>query len=140
MEAHKSRKTAVERLKELGDSYGILLGKKPELWMFVPCDEEGNVLEKPKLMCDESGKEFIEKALNKKDAQTVRDRSIQYQQALSRVIFEGFEVVYVDGNYAIIKSEEFRFIWKNGSIHYYQEPITRIEDLPDTIVFKEGVV
>ena len=52
--------------------YANFLSQKLELWMFVPCDENGNVLEY---------KEPYEDGTN-----------IQYQQAKDRVLFEGFEV------------------------------------------------
>ena len=51
----------------------------PTLGMFVPCDEEGNVLEEPDSIG--VGNEFYyERALD------------QYQQAEQRVIFEGWEL------------------------------------------------
>ncbi len=57
-------------------SYAHFLSQKLELWMFVPCDEDGNVIEY---------KEPYEDGTN-----------IKYQQAKERVLFEGFEVVKYD--------------------------------------------
>jgi hypothetical protein len=75
----------VHRFQEVVYKYAKFLGQKPTLGMFVPCDEEGNVLEEPK-----NFKEWCVKALN-----TTYDLDLSkyeiYQQALSRVVFEGFE-------------------------------------------------
>lgn len=57
--------------------YAKFLKKPLELWMFVPCDEEGNVLEKP---------EFKD-TLNS-DAHFLATE--KYQQAKERRLFEGF--------------------------------------------------
>ena len=58
-------------------SYANFLKQPLELWMFVPCDEEGNVLEEP----------------NEEFEITYWDYSTKlskYQQAKERVLFEGF--------------------------------------------------
>jgi hypothetical protein len=67
----------VHRFQEVVYKYAKFLAQKPELWMFVPCDEDGNVLEQP---CDIM------------DTDECRDCACrEHQKALSRVIFEGFE-------------------------------------------------
>ena len=75
----------VHRFQDVTYKYAKFLGQKPTLGMFVPCDEDGNVLEEPK-----NFKEWCVKALN-----TTYDLDLSkyeiYQQALSRVVFEGFE-------------------------------------------------
>lgn len=57
----------------LTQNYAKFLKQPLELWMFIPCDEEGNVLEKPNPLVD------VNNRLKK-----------QYQQAKDRVLFEGF--------------------------------------------------
>lgn len=52
-------------------NYAQFLKQPLELWMFVPCDENGNVLEDPQI--------FIDLRIEK------------YQQAKERCLFEGFE-------------------------------------------------
>lgn len=55
------------------------LNQQPKLGMFVPCDEDGNVLEEPSSIG--VGNDFyLERAID------------QYQQAKERVLFEGFEI------------------------------------------------
>lgn len=64
--------------------YAEFLQQPLELWMFVPCDEDGNVLEEP-----------IEDNYNLGDiyAGYYRRDLYKYQQAKERVLFEGFEIV-----------------------------------------------
>jgi len=63
---------------ELINNYANFLNQPLELGMFIPCDEEGNVLTEPDLrgLKDEHRKELYE----------------QYQQAKERVLFEGFTI------------------------------------------------
>ena len=66
-------------------NYAKFLSMPLELKMFVPCDEEGNVLEEPK-----NYKQWLKKALN-----TPYDLDLskyeKYEKSESEVIFEGFE-------------------------------------------------
>lgn len=57
-------------------------GKQPlELWMFVPCNEDGNVLEKPKLK--EKNRTVLENV-------EYQNKIFEYQQAKERCLFEYF--------------------------------------------------
>jgi hypothetical protein len=102
--------------------YSNLTNRAPKLGDFVPTDEEGNVLEKYK--CE------------------VED----YEQALSRVIFEGFEVVYADESHvSVIMNKGTTLIHFRGDVCLWTKEIgtkeiTRIEELPKEITFKDGVV
>ena len=59
--------------------YAKFLSQPLEKWMFVPCDEDGNVLEKPKkYLFDEDPK--------------LCDLVKQYQKAKDRVLFEGLDI------------------------------------------------
>ncbi|MCT4287380.1 hypothetical protein HZP25_11715 [Elizabethkingia anophelis] len=62
-------------------AYAQFLKQPLALWMFVPCDEDGNLLEKPK----EDDYSFY----------THKNMSVQeeYEKAKSRVLFEGFRIV-----------------------------------------------
>jgi hypothetical protein len=64
--------------EEKAFKYANFLKQPLELWMFIPCDEEGNVLEEP-------NEEF---ELSYWDYST---KSSKYQQAKERCLFEGFE-------------------------------------------------
>lgn len=58
-------------------NYAKFLKQPLELWMFVPCDENGNVLEEP--YNDGNGDNYFGALLD------------EYQQAKERCLFEGFE-------------------------------------------------
>ena len=100
--------------------------------MFVPCDEDGNVLEEPKGTNLESS--FFEMQvdfnLNKK-----------YQKAKEKVLFEGFELKKHEGEI------EFTIKYKNCyAFHYKKEwklgiGIKLIEDLiPDNLILTEKAI
>jgi hypothetical protein len=65
-------------------NYANFLKKPLELWMFVPCDENGNVLEEPETS-DKNGKPYYET----KSEYELFNKS--YFKAKERVLFEGFE-------------------------------------------------
>jgi hypothetical protein len=89
------------------DKYVVFTEQPLKLGMFVPCDEEGNLLEKPR--------EFSERG------RFVKDRSLdklkeQYQVAKERVIFDGFEVVTND-IYVMVSTEKVTVtFFSNGDI------------------------
>ena len=69
-------------------NYANFLNQPLKLEMFVPCDEDGNVLEEPK-----NYKQWERKALNTPyDLDLIKYE--QYQQAKEKVLFEGFEYGY----------------------------------------------
>ena len=79
-------------------NYAKFLSQKPEKWMFVPCDDEGNVLEEPLHYT-----EFT------------REETQKYQQSLDRVIFEGFTSPHknwVESEHLYISMTEFKTIEK----------------------------
>ena len=65
--------------------YANFLKQPLELWMFIPCDEKGNVLEEP-----ESLKGFYETHSDGM-IQEAKLRK-QYYEAKDRVLFEGFQI------------------------------------------------
>jgi hypothetical protein len=69
------------------ENYAKFLAQKPELWMFVPTDDKGNVLEEPK-----------DEMFNTGNLRTYYNNRCnyfnQYQEAIDRVIFDGFTFSY----------------------------------------------
>jgi len=64
------------------DKYADFLMQKPELWMFVPCDENGNILE------DQEWKKF---------EGNITDLGIilrKHKEAKEHCLFEGFETQF----------------------------------------------
>ena len=66
-------------------AYANFLKQPLELWMFVPCDEDGNVLDSEpcSLGMFEKGNPYYDVYLKDKN---------EYQQAKERCLFEGFEI------------------------------------------------
>lgn len=61
----------------------VIFGKQPlELWQFVPCDEDGNVLEEPE--------PIHTYGLEPCDYEYDDNEILKYQQAEERCLFEGF--------------------------------------------------
>ena len=70
--------------------YANFVSRKPELWMFVPCDEDGNVLEEPEQYNSWLNKKSIDwgKVPFNVDLHTFE----KYKQAQSKVLFKGWEM------------------------------------------------
>lgn len=68
-------------------NYANFLKQPLELWMFIPCDEDGSVLEKPEMVynVDVFG---VYNGLFQNKNEYIK----QYQKAKERCLFEGFEV------------------------------------------------
>jgi len=116
-------------------TYAKLTNRAPRLGDFVPTDEEGNVLEKPDI---HSLDHSIAVALNN-----------EYQAAKDKVIFAGdWKVEPLLGGAVDIFNKEQD--WKVRFDEYgdviviaygkYPYKLTRIEDLPREIEFKNGVI
>lgn len=73
----------------LNIQYAKFLKQPIELWMFVPCDEVGNVLENKSCNFSCSPSDFSENG--KCGLNGCYNQSKQYQQAKERVLFEGFK-------------------------------------------------
>jgi hypothetical protein len=84
----------VHQYQDITYKYAKFLGQKPTLGMFVPCDEEGNVLEE-KSIFNTTDEEYIFNS----------DAFDKYQQALSRVIFEGFKLHFEYGKSWAVKGQ-----------------------------------
>lgn len=82
--------------------YTNFLIQKLELWMFVPCDLYGNVLEKPTI-------QFSYVPDPKQDK-----KFIEYQEAKKRVLFEGFSFKWYDEEKTILE-----LIINNDNFYWY---------------------
>ena len=90
-------------------AYANFLKTPLELGMFVPCDEDGNVMEKP--VQYEGALEFA----HGEDY----DNAIEYQQAKERVIFEGCEfIIDVETDWILGYKESELIITKMATIGY----------------------
>ena len=94
--------------------YANFVSQKPELWMFVPCDEEGNVLEEPEQYNSWLNKTGIdwEKVPFNIDLHTFE----KYKKAQSKLLFKGwkYEGALIDkngtyyGNYLDLSTDDFK--------------------------------
>jgi len=91
---------ASQGLKVLIENYANFLKQPLELWMFVPCDEDGNVLKEPEWMhrYNNGASPFM----NMDEIRPCQE----YKQAKEICLFEGFESVPLSnsvrkGNYII---------------------------------------
>lgn len=106
--------------------YAKLLNSKPTLSMFVACDDEGNVLEEP-INYD------VWVKLDKTIGFTEHEK---YQTALSKVIFEGWELKWISedkDDVALYNAEksltaQFR-LWRNNEVEFDYKIITTLSDL-----------
>lgn len=106
-------------------NYANFLKQPLKLGMFVPCDDDGNVLKIPNLSnysIDEEGSELYNIALKK------------YKKAKEKVLFDGFEYIKdfrtVRGEYIpTLKKEDFEIDIEWGS--FYVCGLKRVEIIED---------
>lgn len=113
--------------RRLRDNYDHFIGQSLILGMFIPCDEDGNVLEEPKdydlgLKFPYSNKHSIE--------------CEKYQQAKDRVLFEGFEIKVSNitnnlQNDFLIISETNEIIAHENKTEWFFNPYKKVENLID---------
>lgn len=70
--------------------YAHFLKQPLELWMFVPCSANGNVLNKPFVFYSEEDIKHL-KGIEIEIANEANKKVEEYQRAKERVLFEGFE-------------------------------------------------
>jgi len=98
-------------------NYAYFLKKPLELWMFVPCDEYGNVLEE---INDDypNNIEYFEEIE-------------QYNKAKERCLFEGFEIKHHHSSKKSICTFDnfFHIFWNTNDFWELSKGIFTIEDL-----------
>jgi len=93
------------------EGYAIFLKQPLELWMFVPCDKDGNVLVEPDYKSNET---------------ELENEWLEYQQAKERCLFEGFEIKERSCNEA-----KFKYV-ENGLLAVYYFNTTLNKFMPNT--------
>jgi hypothetical protein len=96
LEQNKIRQGFFKQYRKVHE-YAKFLKQPLELWMFVPCDEDGNVLEEPELY----------------------NEVCEYQKAKERCFFEGFEY-----KKALFFTENKELFW-HGKLHGNVESLTK---------------
>lgn len=104
--------------------YANFLKQPLKLWMFVPCDENGNVLEEPER------DNFLTHGICRTDDLTKALK--QHQQAKERCLFEGFNLIEISKNLRIIKNEKLDcqvFANQFQNVYYLCNEFSTIESL-----------
>lgn len=100
-------------------NYATFLKQPLELWMFVPVDEDGDIIEEPS--------DLTYRLMNENNHTASRWMVTQYQQAKERVLFDGFQ---------IRREKRTNFILTEGyEIETHMLPILKmtIEDLANDL-------
>ncbi len=109
--------------------YAKFLKQPIELWMFVPCDFEGNVLEESRSFYEATAfwnaGEIDEKH---------NDLVGEWEEAKERCLFEGFEIKDLkldSGNKCVSKDDILHVFWQNEISKEFtlSKGISKIEDL-----------
>ncbi len=124
-------------------NYAKFLKQPLKLEMFVPCDENGNILEEPKktdyqvdvnTKC--SGWKYLydsnDKLIGYYDDRKWKEDFVKFKQAKEKVLFEGFEI---DKNGYLVHNNDIsigRFIsYQEGFNFLFRDNMKNIEDLVD---------
>ena len=107
-------------------AYAKLLKSKPTLSMFIPCDDDGNVLGEPS---DESMSRYLNSQVGSFDVEYTH--CLNYQSALDKVIFDGWSVAKKGVYHIGIKNndEDVILFYSNGEVFYNGNFINTISDL-----------
>ncbi len=104
-------------------NYANFLKQPLKLGMFIPCDEDGNVLDRPELSdYDKKGKKSEIRGAYEIDLE-------QYQQALSNVIFKGFYLESQTDNAILLTCDSINIIYDKYKKEFSHGKT--IEDLTD---------
>lgn len=104
--------------------YANFLKQPLELWMFVPCDEDGNVLEEPSCM-------YIYNTQCFECSADEMYRCRKYLEAKERCLFDGFELKTLEfGTCYSITNRALHVFWKGITREWkLSHGISTIEDL-----------
>jgi hypothetical protein len=103
-------------------NYATFLKQTLTFGMFIPCDDEGNILEEPKGFRDYiNNKDSVNPAKN-------NDHILQFEKAKGKVLFEGFEYIESDGHhYALCEKNSLRINKLNMGIYTIEDLIKKEE-------------
>lgn len=129
---NKDESTHRENLAEIYN-YAIFLKLPLELWMFIPCDDDGNVLEKPKFYYTTEALCSLKIGVELNTAMEINREVEKHQQAKEKCLFNGFEVKIYDSQLQSINSLNILDIyWKSkeyGKEWYLSKGLRTINDL-----------
>ncbi|WP_407487596.1 hypothetical protein [Elizabethkingia anophelis] len=107
----------MSEFKEAIKNYNQFLKQPLALWMFVPCDQNGNILSEPQMIEKRLGFDETEIDYNYAEVEV-------YKKAKERVLFEGFEIEKS-------KSSGKFYLIQNGIIQSESEKLRNIRNMID---------
>ena len=108
------------------DNYDNFLSQKPELWQFVPCDADGVPIVEPK--------PIHTYGLEVEDYEYDDNEIATYQQALSKVVFNGWEVKRIQGSVFFLESDFAEIIfWEYNNGNVLVDFIDLSKEKPQTV-------
>jgi hypothetical protein len=92
---------------------------KPELWMFVPTDENGNILEEPQMYERKLGFDEVDYEYDETEVK-------QYQTALSKVWFKGWQYDGKEDGFVYFKNNNKLLIFdiEKNTIEFIENILT----------------
>lgn len=112
---------SVEEYYKQTSAYSMFLKQPLELWQFIPCDPEGNVLEEPEQ--DDLSSSFFEK-------QTSFHSEKKYEAAKQHCLFEGFTY---DRQYEVIVYEGMAYDIENKTIESFMQSYGKFKLTPTAL-------
>jgi hypothetical protein len=128
---NKDESTFRENLSEIYN-YAMLLKRKLELWMFVPCDENNIPLKEPVMSYSQENIKRL-KGIEIEIAELVNRKISEYQYAKKKCLFEGFK--YQDVN------EDFPmpFVYLDDDITLYPETFDERDNIEDLVYYSDFI-
>lgn len=128
---NKDEPTYRESLAEIYN-YAMLLKRKLELWMFIPCDENNIPLKEPVMSYSQENIKRL-KGVEIEIAELINRKISDYQYAKKKCLFEGFR--YQD------KNEDFPmpFVYLDDDITLYPETFDQRDTIEDLVYYSEFI-
>lgn len=119
-----NRPTTLAESFKICVSYAQFLKQTLKLEMFIPCDEDGNILEEP-----DDFKYFMQdNELGAYEGEQELE-CIAYLKAKRKVLFEGFEIYNKKSSIEIIHNKKYVFQWIPESCRFFGVYGSTIESL-----------
>lgn len=115
LEQRKKGKGTVATVLNYIFKYADFLKQPLEIWMFVTCDEDGNVLEEPKAHFPTTNNQLEE---------TIFKQNKEYREAKERVLFEGLDLDAV--NHHIKMGRNIEYLANFGTLKLTQTAIKQL--------------
>lgn len=114
------KNTEKGRYADFRANYDSFLSQPIKLGMFVPCDDDGNVLTKPSFECDCRSVFDTEMCGNYFECE-------EYNKAKEKVLFEGFGYKQKSG-YASVSFNGIEIFWYNNTCNVGENPWNKTEE------------